>query len=104
VRLLPTILDVDREYRAGRRRRDGLHVNAYFMPTNSEKACHLGTIALPIDGRLVELVPHEVVHAVMHRLGGVHCSDDEMLATTVGTLTSRIHSRIDRLGFGGGAS
>lgn len=101
VRLMATILEVDREYRNGKRCRDGKHANAYFVSTQGEKARHLGTIALPADGRLSELVPHEVVHAVMHLLGSALSSDDEELATLVGMLTARIHSRLGRLGYGG---
>lgn len=104
VRLLPTILAVDREYRKrvdGRRRRGGLYTYAYFAPRQRTNNHYIGTIGLPADGRLTELVPHEVVHAVMLRLGSVVCDDDEELATLTGKLTARIHSRLDRLGLCG---
>ena len=101
VRVLPTVRTVDAEYRAGRRRRGGKWVHAFFLPTFSPSASYDGTIVLPADGRLVELVPHEVVHAVMHHLGGVHCTGDEPLATAVGLLSARIFSRLERLGYGG---
>jgi predicted SprT family Zn-dependent metalloprotease len=45
---------------------------------------------------LAELIPHEVTHAVMHRLGGVHCTDDESLATAVGVLSARIARKIEQ--------
>lgn len=99
VRLLPTDRDVDREYRGGRPRRDGLYIHAYFSPTKSQRARHGGTIVLAGNGRLKELVPHEVTHAVMHKLGGGVLADDEPLATAVGILTARILGRIERIGY-----
>lgn len=94
VRLLPRIADVDAEFHAGRRRLRGQICHAFFTPGASGLK-PVGTIVLPADGRLEELVPHEVTHAVMYRLGGVHCSDDERLATAVGRLSARIleHTR-----------
>lgn len=96
VRLLPSHVEVEREFRDGRRRRDGLYVHAYFAPTKSQSARHGGTIALAGNGRLKELVPHEVTHAVLHKLGG---GDEEPIATAVGILTARILTRIERLGY-----
>lgn len=96
VRLLPTIRDVHREFVAGyARRRDRKTVHAFFAPTSRATAKHTGTIVLPADGRLEELIPHEVVHAVMAKIGGVHHTDDEALATTVGVLSARIARRIE---------
>jgi len=97
VRLLPTVRDVDAEYREGRRRRDGRYVHAFFTPALAP-AAHVGTVVLPADGRLAELVPHEVVHAVMHQQEHAHFSIDERLATAVGLLTARILDRLQRLG------
>lgn len=97
VRLLPTRRDVDAEYRGGCRRRNGEWCYAFFLPTLSATARHVGTVVLPLDGRLEELVPHEVTHAVLHHVGGVHCTGDEAVATAVGLLTARIHDRIRRL-------
>lgn len=94
VRLLPTVADVHREYTEGVPRRDSKIVHAFFSPTARVDAKHIGTIALPVNGRLAELIPHEVVHAVMHKIGGVHCSDDEALATAVGMLSARIVRKI----------
>lgn len=95
VRVLPTIRDVHREYKAGYAwRRTGMVVNAFFAPTNSARAKHTGTIVLPMDGRLEELIPHEVVHAVMSKIGGAHHTDDESLATAVGVLSARIAKKI----------
>lgn len=99
VRLLPSHREVEREFHAGRRRRDGRFIHAYFAPTKSQSARHGGAIVLAGNGRLQELVPHEVTHAVMHRLGAAHCTDDEPLATAVGILTARILGRLDRLGY-----
>lgn len=94
VRLLPTIADVHREYIDGTPRRDSKIVHAFFAPTHRADAKHVGTIALPLDGLLAELVPHEVTHAVMHKMRSVHCADDEALATAVGMLSARIHKKL----------
>lgn len=94
VRLLPTVRDVHREYTAGKRRRDGETVHAFFEPKCHASAKYTGTMVLPMDGRLEELIPHEVVHAVMSTIGGVHCSEDESLATAVGILSARIARKI----------
>jgi hypothetical protein len=102
VRLLPTDREVDREYRGGRPRRDGLYVHAFFQPTKSQSARHGGTIVLAANGRLTELVPHEVTHAVLHALAqriGRLLENDEPIATAVGILTARILARIERLGY-----
>lgn len=96
VRLLPTIADVHREFKNTNnvRPRKGYITHAFFTPTNRSDAKHIGTIVLPKQGRLEELIPHEVVHAVMHKMGGVHCDDDEALATAVGMLSARIARKI----------
>lgn len=99
VRLMSSHVEVERAYRAGRRRRDGLFIHAFFAPTKSQSARHGGTIVLAGNGRLKELVPHEVTHAVMHKLGGGVHNDDEPIATAVGILTARILTRIERLGY-----
>lgn len=103
IRLLPNVRSVDREFRAACRPAalyEGLHVNAYFMSARRADARHAGTIALPAaGGQLLELVPHEVTHAVMHWIGGVHCTQDERLATAIGRLTVRILTKIHRLGY-----
>ena len=99
VRVLPTVADVDAECRRheGRRQRGTPKARAFFAP--SIRLCSVaGTIVLPADGRLDELVPHEVVHAVMYRIGGVHCSDDERLATDVGLLSAKIFLGLHRRG------
>ena len=94
VRVLPSVADVHREYTEGKRLRNGKTVHAFFAPMFSPAAKHTGTMVLPIDGNLDELVPHETVHAVMGTMGGVHCSDDEALATAVGILSARIRRKI----------
>lgn len=94
VRLLPTIRDVHREYTEGKRRRDGKIVHAFFEPMRSPAAKYTGTMVLPLDGDLDELVPHEVVHAVMDKIGGVHFTEDETFAAAVGVLSARIARKI----------
>ncbi|MDD5391171.1 MAG: hypothetical protein PHD37_17680 [Gallionellaceae bacterium] len=95
VRVLPTIKDVHRAYQScpGGRARGGLHVPAFFLETKNGK--HTGTVFLPLDGRLAELVPHEVSHAVIHARGGVLPRDDEEYCTTVGILCARIINKIE---------
>jgi hypothetical protein len=98
VRVLPTVADVNREWQATCLPRMAGHVvNAYFMPGQLRPKA-VGTVVFPANGRLAELVPHEVVHAVMHSIGGVHCTGDERLATSVGLLSARIFRQLDRRG------
>lgn len=98
VRLLPTVRDVDAEYREGKRRRGGKWVHGFFMPSRAANAVHVGTVVLPANGRLAEIVPHEVTHAAMHHQGNVSAEDDERHATTVGLLSARIFARLRCLG------
>lgn len=100
VRVLASVVQVDRAYRAGRRCRDRRRIRAYFQPALDARAGFVGTVVLPANGALEELVPHEIVHAVMWRLGGVHATGDEQLATLVGVLTARTLARLRRLGYG----
>lgn len=92
VRLLPTARDVHREYTAGKRRRDGKTVHAFFDPKYSPSSKYTGTMVLPLDGRLEELIPHEVVHAVMSTIGGVHCSEELMPLNQAGL--KRLHAEL----------
>ncbi|HTD05876.1 hypothetical protein [Undibacterium sp.] len=94
VELLPTSQDVDAKYRAGRRRRSGEHVHAYFEPSKTDRAIYKGKIVLPENGRLEELIPHEVAHAVIHCLRGVSANDDEVAATAIGMLSASIFARV----------
>lgn len=99
VRVLPTAADVDVEcrQREGRRRRGTPKARAYFAP--AARLCGVvGTIVLPADGRLDELVPHEVVHAVLHRTGSVSRDRDESFATDVGLLSAKIFLGLHRRG------
>jgi hypothetical protein len=101
VSLRPTVRDVHRAYQAchnGAGRRDGMQVHAFFYPTLSLSAKHVGGVVLPESGgELNELVPHEVAHAVIHAHGGVLPHDDEDTATAIGVLTARIFRRINRI-------
>lgn len=89
VRVLPTIEDVDAAYRDGARRRDLGRVHAFFLDSR-RRLPFAGTIVLPADGRLDELVPHETVHAVTHAHGGAPGADEEELALSVGLLSAKI--------------
>lgn len=97
VRVLPTIEDVHREYTKGKRMRNGKTVHAFFAPMYSQSAKYTGTMVLPMNGRLEELIPHETVHAVMGTMGAVHCSEDENLSTAVGILSARISRKLSAL-------
>ena len=61
----------------------------------------MGTIVLPANANLMELIPHEVTHAVMAHLVGVHSGDDESLATSVGKLTTSHRQRAASARLGG---
>lgn len=99
VRILPTPADVSVECRRYERRsqRGAPIAEAFYAP--ALKLCGIaGTIVLPAGGHLTELVPHEVTHAVIHRVGLVESCDDERFATDVGLLTARILRQIARRG------
>lgn len=98
VRLLPTVADVHREHQAiARRCHDGNNVCAFFMPAQRVSR-HVGTIVLPLQGKLRELVPHEVTHAVIHALNGVLSHDDEACCTAIGRISARIFRHIEQVG------
>lgn len=98
VRVLPTIIDVHHAF--GSKRGLGLTrgsiVNAYFDPMQTPEAKYVGTIVLPLDGRLAELIPHEVTHAVVRAMGGVLPRDDEAFCDAVGVLSARIMAKMGR--------
>lgn len=100
IRLLATVADVDAAFREGRRRQKGLVVHGFFEPAGA-RARHVGTIVIPCAGAdLMEIIPHEVTHAVMQHMGDVNCAADEALATSVGVITSRIIRQMARRGLG----
>lgn len=88
VRVLPHIEDVADAYHGGSRRSERCRVHAFFQ--SGGRAPLAGTIVLPADGRLDELVPHEAVHAVLHANGDVRAADDEEFALSVGLLSAKI--------------
>lgn len=96
VRVLPSIDDVAEAYHGGARRSERCRVHAFFQ--SACRAPLVGTITLPADGRLDELVPHEVVHAVLHQLGDVRAADDEEFALSVGLLSAKIFLHLHRRG------
>lgn len=99
VRVLPSAKAVDLECRTyeKRSRRSGPITRAFFAP--AKKLCSsAGTLVFSTDGRLTELVPHEVTHAVLHRVGGVARAAEERLATDVGLLSARIFRQLARRG------
>ena len=96
VRLLPTVADVDAEakLRTGLKVRRGHRVHAYFQPTSTAGAEFMGTVVFPLNGRLDELVPHEVTNGVIHHMRAVSANDDEAAATAVGMLSAKIFKQI----------
>lgn len=96
VRVLPTIADVDAAYHGGPPRRTRKRVHAFFVG-GTLPARIAGVICLPVDGRLAELVPHEVVHAVVHH-GSAAGDDDEEMALAVGLLSGAIFTELRRRG------
>jgi hypothetical protein len=97
VRVLPKVTDVHREFTDGKRRRDGKIVHAFFQSA-SQKAKHIGTVVFPLNGNHIELVPHEVSHAVIHAHCGVLAHDDEATATAIGMLSAKIFRKLATLG------
>lgn len=102
VTLRETVRDVHEAYRAnknGMQLRRGEKVQAFFAPTQSTTAKHIGRIVLPFaGGDLRELVPHEVTHAVICSHGGVLPHDDEAAATAIGIISARIFRHIEKMG------
>lgn len=95
VKLLPTVADVHQEHQTvARRCYDGNTVYAFFLPAQ-RTARHIGTVVFPLNGKLKELIPHEVAHAVIHAQNGVLSHDDEACCTAIGRISARIfkHSR-----------
>lgn len=94
--VLPTVADVHRAFGAGGRRHrlQGRIVHAFFDGDQSSPVC-AGRLVFPATGGdLAELVPHEVTHAVMSKLGQVAAEDDERCATLIGQLTRTIRARL----------
>lgn len=98
VKLLPTVADVHREHQAvARRCHDGKTVCAFFLPAQ-RVGRYVGTVVLPLQGKLREYVPHEVTHAVIHSLNGVLSHDDEACCTAIGRISARIFNHIEQIG------
>lgn len=106
VRVLPSVADVDAEAcgslpRIGHRIRHALfRPRELAHPAFRDTPGIAGTIILPADGALLELVPHEVTHAVMHDLRAATHVNDEELATTVGLLSAAIFTGLHKRGIG----
>lgn len=98
VKLLPTVKEVHRAYQAapGGRARPGKVVHAFFREARTGK--HVGTCYFPENGRLPELIPHEVSHALIHSHGGVLPKDDEAYCTAVGIICARIFRHFEKMG------
>lgn len=99
VKLLPTEKDVHREHQAtARKHRDSKNnVVAFFLPAQRASR-YVGTVVLPLSGKLRELVPHEISHAVIHAQNGVLSHDDEACCTAIGRVSAGIFKRIEKMG------
>ena len=69
-------------------------VSQDFFEQFNPEAKRFGRIVLPLTGKLSELIPHEVAHAVIGHLGSVTSKEVEFSATTIGTLTAKISDAI----------
>lgn len=100
VKLLPTVADVHRAYTGGNavpRRANANIVHGFFQSSSGNK--FVGTIVLPMQGtNLLEIVPHETTHAVIHHLNGVLSHDDEPCSTAIGCISARIFGQLKKMG------
>lgn len=94
IQVLKTVWDVDAAYKGNSKpTRKGTISHAFFEQFQPGRK-HFGRIVLPLTGRLTELIPHEVAHAVIGYLGTVTATDDEFAATAIGTLTAKLSKAI----------
>lgn len=101
VRVLPTVRDVHKEYESNYTdgkaiRRSGNNVDGFFAPTVRRDARFFGTVVLPLNGCLPELIPHEVGHVVRRKMGVIDSSNEERFCMAIGILSSRIARKIKR--------
>lgn len=100
VKLLPTVDDVHRAYTGGSkvpRRAKSNVVHGYFHADTPRD--HVGTIVLPMQGtNLLEIVPHETSHAVIHHFNGVLSHDDEACSTAIGCISASIFKHLKKTG------
>jgi hypothetical protein len=90
IQVLRSVWDVHAAYKGNSKpTRKGTISHAFFEQFQPGSK-HFGRIVLPLTGRLSELVPHEVAHAVIGYLGTVTATDDEFAATAIGALTAKI--------------
>ncbi len=95
VRVLAHAKDVYAECSGGSKWRMRAELpRAFFLPSLSKKLT--GTVVFAGNDDLSETVPHEVTHAVLHKMRTVGADDDESFALAVGILSSRIARKISR--------
>jgi hypothetical protein len=98
VRVLPHAKDVYMECTGAKKWRMRAELpRAFFRPSIRSKK-YTGTVVFAGNDRLAEIVPHEVTHAVLHKMGCVDSRDDEAFATAVGMLSARILRKIEQGG------
>ena len=99
VRVLPHAKDVYTECLGAKWRSRAELPRAFFRP--SARACkYTGMIVLAGNDDIAEIIPHEVTHAVLHKMRSVDTDDDEAFAMAVGILSARITRKIVRGGVG----
>jgi len=96
VRVLPHAKDVMREFRSGgtKWKLGKGKMSEGFFSGNCLPARYTGTVVVAGNAELNEVVPHEVVHAVLWKMEQVNTIDDEPFAYAVGALTRLILDQI----------
>ena len=95
VRVLPHAKDVYEACTGAKWRTRAELPRAFFRPA-ARSGKYTGTIVLAGNDDIAEIVPHEVTHAVLHKMGSVDSDNDEAFALAVGILSSRIAKKIWR--------
>lgn len=94
VRLLDDARAVSREYKRTHHDPGCKYVLAFFSPSQKSHAHAIGTIVLPLNGKLEELIPHEVFHAVLSHFKNVNAINEEPFAEILGNISAKIYRKI----------
>lgn len=97
VRVLPHARDVYTECTGVKKWRTRAKLPRAFFRPMARPGKYTSTIVLAGNNELNEIIPHEVIHAVLHKMGSVERANDEALATAVGLLSARISRKISKL-------
>jgi hypothetical protein len=96
VRVLPHAKDVYKECTGAKKWRMRAELPEGFFQAPARPGKYTGTIVVAGNCNIAEIVPHEVVHAVIHKLRSVETDNDEAFALAVGILSARIARKIER--------